>query len=90
MKIVDYRVNNASQPYTAVVLINGKELNELLSSLENAAHDDFITNDSEVVPDKKAVYALREVEKKVKEYIVEQTKIDSMEGQKIMALFSFL
>lgn len=86
MKIVDYRVNNASQPYTAVVLINGKELNELLSSLENAAHDDFITNDSEVVPDKKAVYALREVEKKVKEYIVEQTKIDSMEGQKIAGL----
>ena len=53
---------------------------------EMIPHDDFITNDEEVIPDPKAVYALKEVEKIIADYIVENTKIDSTEGQEITGI----
>ena len=86
MKILDKRLQKPNQPFTAVAVIEGEVLNSLLSSLENAAHDDFITNDEEVIPDPKAVYALKEVEKIIADYIVENTKIDSTEGQEITGI----
>lgn len=90
MRIHDYRVNKAGQPYTAVVLIGGEKLNKLLSELENAAHDDFVTWDENVEIDAAAVYALDQVKRKVHSFIVEATKIDSSIGQEIDGLSSII
>lgn len=86
MRIVDFRVNRANVPFTSVVVINGKELNALLSSLENAAHDNFITYDENMEIDQNAVYALEEIKKSVSEYIVAMTEIDKQSGQEIDGL----
>lgn len=86
MRITDYRVNKASQPYTAVVIVEGLELNNLLSSLENAAHDKFVTKDENMEIDRKAVYAVESIKKIVSDYIIEQTKIDATKGQEIDSL----
>ena len=90
MKITDKRLQKPNQPFTAVAVVEGIELNNLLSSLENAAHDAFITKDEEVVPDPKAVYALNEVEKIISEYIVSNTKIDAKEGQEITGVSNII
>lgn len=86
MRITDYRVNKASQPYTAVVLIEGKELNDLLASLENAAHDSFIVKDENMDIDSRAVYAIEKVQENVRNYVIEKTKIDEQKGQDIESL----
>ena len=90
MRITDYRVNKAAQPYTAVVLIEGKELNDLLSSLENAAHDSFVTKDENMDINQSAVYAIDKVKKIVADYIEEQTRIDSSIGQEIEGLSNII
>ena len=90
MRIVDYRINKASQPYTAVVVIEGKELNCLLSSLENAAHDNFVTKDENMEIDKNAVYVLDRVCEVVSNYVIENTKIDDEEGQTIEGLSNII
>lgn len=86
MRITEYRVNTANQPYTAVVLVNGKELNALLSELENAAHDKFITEDENLDINPEAIDALGKVKNIVKQYILENTKIDEGQGQTIDGL----
>lgn len=90
MRIRDYRLNKAGQPYTAVVYVDGKELNELLSSLENAAHDNFIDNDDNMEIDINAIYALNCIKEKVSNYICEQTSIDEREGQTIDGLSNII
>lgn len=90
MKIIDKRLQKPNQPFTAVAIVEGAELNKLLSSLENAAHDDFITKDEEVIPDPKAVSALNEVEKIISDYIFTNTKIDAKEGQEITGVSNII
>lgn len=90
MRIRDNRVNKASQPYTAVVIINGSKLNTLLSSLENAAHDDFITKDENLDIDPEAVEAYEQICDLVKDYVIEQTSIDADDGQEITGLSNIL
>lgn len=86
MRIKDNRVNKASQPYTAVVFIEGKDLNETLAVLENAAHDDFVTQDENMEIDKDAIWAYDRIRSVVSSYIEKMTKIDSTVGQEIEGL----
>lgn len=90
MKIKEYRINRADKTFSALAIIRGSELNRLLSSLENAAHDDFITQDNDMKLDEKAIKALRVVRESVEDYIVQTTKIDDGEDQKIDGLFEIL
>lgn len=90
MRITDYRLNKAGQPYTAVVYIDGKELNELLASLENAAHDSFVTKDENMEINRDAVYALEQIKNVVSEYILEMTSINEKEGQTIDGLSNII
>lgn len=90
MRIVDYRINKASQPYTAVVLIEGTQLNELLSSLENAAHDAFVTKDENMEINPEAIWALDKVKSIVSQYILEATSIDEKDGQTIDGLSNII
>lgn len=90
MRITDYRLNKAGQPYTAVVYIDGKELNELLASLENAAHDSFVTKDENMEINKEAVYALEQIKNVVSEFILERTSVDEKEGQTIDGLSNII
>ena len=90
MRIVDYRLNKASQPYTAVVYIEGTELNELLSSLENAAHDAFVTQDENMEINPNAVSALNKIKSIVSNFILEATNIDEKDGQTIDGLSNII
>lgn len=90
MRITDYRLNKAGQPYTAVVYVDGRELNELLASLENAAHDSFVTKDENMEINKDAVYALEQIKKVVNDYVLEMTSIDEKEGQTIDGLSNII
>ena len=55
MKICDHYIY-ADQPFTAIAYIKGEELNEYLSKLENAAHDNFVTRDAHSDKDSVKVY----------------------------------
>lgn len=90
MRITDYRLNKAGQPYTAVVYIAGKKLNELLASLENAAHDSFVTEDENMEINREAVYALKQIRTAVSDYVLEKTSIDEKEGQTIEGLSNII
>lgn len=90
MRITDYRINRANQPFTAVVLINGKELNDLLSKLENAAHDAFVTSDENMEIDSNAIDAINSIKSIVSDYICEQTKIDEEQGQNMDGLSNII
>lgn len=90
MKIKEYRINRADKPFSALAIIKGKDLNELLSSLENAAHDDFVTQDNDMVLNLTALKALKTIRLCIEDYIVEQTKIDDGEDQKIEDLHEIL
>lgn len=90
MKIVDNRVNSADQPYSAVALIEGTELNQRISDLENAAHDKFITDDSDIEISKASIFAYENMIKKIREYIINKTKIDSTTPQNIEELSSIV
>lgn len=90
MKIVDKRVNSADQPYTAVVFVEGEKINTMLSELENAAHDDFVTDDEDIEIPNEYISAFRSLTNKVKELIIEKTKIDSSEPQEIEGLNSIV
>ena len=90
MKIVEYRINKANQPYTAVVEIEGEELNKKLLSLENAAHDDFITKDDNYDIPEDAVKLLKKIKDVVSNYITEKTKIDANEKQALEEFTSII
>lgn len=90
MKICEYRINRADKPFSAIALIKGKKLNELLSDLENAAHDAFVTNDDEMALNPEAIKALKITKELVENYVIEETKIDDGEDQKIDGLYEIL
>lgn len=87
MKICDYQCT-ADQPYSAVAYIKGKKLNEALSNLENAAHDDFITKDDSL--DKKTVQLFKLMKKSIDNRIKELSKIQPNTEQNIEGLDSML
>ena len=89
MKITDYRIMT-DKPFTAVALVKGEKLNALLSGLENAAHDRFVVDDSEIDVDPEAKSALRKVKELIKEYIVKNTELDDEEDQAIEGLNDIL
>lgn len=76
MKIKEKALRKPDQYYTAVVIIRGEMLNKLLSTLENAAHDDFITVDETMEIDADAKKAYLKVEEVVRDYIIEKAKIE--------------
>lgn len=90
MKICENYISSADKAFSAIAIIEGEELNELLSSLENAAHDAFITDDPNIDYEENAKSAHAALLKVIKEYIVEQTKIDDGEDQKIEGLYEIL
>ena len=90
MKICEHYVSSADKAFSAVAIIEGDELNELLSSLENAAHDAFITDDPDIDYEDNAISAHTSLLKVIKNYILEQTKIDDGEDQKIEGLNEIL
>ena len=91
MKIRDYKLNTEKE-FTAVVKIEGEALNEKLLDIENAAHDDFLTKNPEsgIEYPEISTKALKEIQTKVEEYIIERTKIESANVQKIEGLNSVL
>lgn len=90
MKIHEYRINSADRPFSAIALIKGKELNSLLSELENAAHDNFITRDDDMVLNPAAIEALELMRACVSSYLVEKTKINDGEDLEIEGLRDML
>lgn len=91
MKIRDYKLDTEKE-FTAVVKIEGKELNERLLKLENPAHDDFLMKDPEsgVKYDEIATVALKKIKEIIERFIKEKTKIESADIQKIEGLNSIL
>lgn len=91
MKIRDYRLDTERE-FTAIVKIEGKELNEALLKLENTAHDDFLTKNTEsgVKYDEEATSALKKIKDIVENYIRSNTKIESSNIQKIEGISSIL
>ena len=90
MKIKEYRINRADKAFSALVVVMGEDLNKLLSKLENAAHDDFITYDDDMDLDKKAIKALEVVKNIVESYIIDNTRINDGEDQEIEGLSEIL
>ena len=72
------------------VEVLAEELNDLLLSLENAAHDAFVTDDPNIDYDENAISAHTSLLKVIKNYILEHTKIDDGEDQKIEGLSEIL
>lgn len=90
MKICESYISSADKAFSAIAVIEGDELNELLSSLENAAHDAFVTDDPNIDYDDEAISAHTAIHKVIKKYILEQTQIDDGEDQKIEGLNEIL
>jgi len=90
MKICENYISSADKAFSAMAIIEGEELNRLLSSLENAAHDAFITDDPNIEYEENAKSAHAALLKAIKDYIIEQTKIDDGEDQKIEGLYEIL
>lgn len=91
MKIRDYWLNTEKE-FTAIVKINGKELNKRLLRIENAAHDDFLMPDPEsgIRPPQNCLDALKQIKTIVEKYIKERTKIESEALQKVEGLGTLL
>lgn len=89
MKIKEKAIR-PDQPYTCFVIVKGKKINEQLSKLENAAHDNFITEDENMDMDKKAVNAHNEMMETIRKYIAEKCKIENVDEQEIEGLNSIL
>ena len=90
MKICESYISSADKAFSAIAVVEGQELNELLSSLENAAHDDFVINDPNIDYNEDAISAVKAMYKVIKNYILEQTKIDDGEDQRIEGLYEIL
>lgn len=90
MKIRDYKLSTEKE-FTAVVKVCGEKLNTLLLSLENAAHDDFAPKDDTGIKyNEDAKAALKQINRKVGDYILARTKIKSEDSQKIEGMESLL
>lgn len=83
MKICDYHINT-EQPFTAVASIQGDKLNEILSKLENAAHDNFVTDDPRC--DNYSVEIFKKMKKAIERKIFEKTTIKVGDEQSIDGL----
>ena len=90
MKICENYISSADKAFSAIAIIEGKELNDLLLSLENAAHDAFVTDDPDMDYKEEALSAYVAIQKVIKNYILEHTKIDDGEDQKINVLKEIL
>lgn len=90
MKICERLFLSAEKAFSAVAVIEGEKLNELLSTLENAAHDAFVTDDLNMDYNDDALKAHSELIEILKKYITEHTKIDDGEDQKIKGLSEIL
>ena len=90
MKICEYRINRADKAFSALAVIKGKNINTLLSELENAAHDTFVTSDDDMDLNPDALKALNLAKESIEEYIVNNTKIDDGEDQTIDGLYDML
>lgn len=90
MKICESYISSADKAFSAIAIIEGKKLNELLASLENAAHDAFVTDDPNIDYEENAKSAHAALLKVIKEYILEHTQIDEGEDQKIEGLSQIL
>ena len=90
MKICENYISSADKAFSAIAIIEGDELNELLSSLENAAHDAFVVDDPNIDYEENAKSAHTALLKVIKDYIIEHTKIDDGEDQKIEGLYEIL
>ena len=89
MRIREYRINRSDKAFSALAVIKGKDLNALLLHLENAAHDDFVTDSDDLEQSEetdRAKNALKEVKKEIESFIVEKTKIDEGKDQRIEGL----
>lgn len=86
MKIESTRINLAEQPFTCIVHIQGKKLNDSLLNLENAAHDKFVIKDESMDIDQYDVDNLNTIKNIVKDYIIRETQIKDIESQNIEGL----
>ncbi len=87
MKICDYHIST-ELPFSAVVCIDGKDLNDKLSELENAAHDNFCTIDVYCSPENIDIF--KRLRKAVENRIKELSKIIVGNEQKIEGLDNML
>lgn len=77
MKIKDVRFSDADKTFSAVVIARGKQLNEFLLGLENAAHDDFIIDENLDIEKKKEYKNLLDYINDMIEYKIRQlTKLE--------------
>lgn len=77
MKIKDVRVSEADKTFAAIVVARGKEINEFLLSLENAAHDDFIVDENMSVQERKNKQnILDDIKERILRKIKEFTKLE--------------
>ncbi len=85
MKIQDRQVSNAETAFSAVALITDVDnpsldpksrINGLLSSRENAAHDDFVIEDEKIPCEERTKALIESMYKQIEEYIISQTVID--------------
>lgn len=90
MKICEYRINKADKAFSAIAVIKGEKINTLLSELENAAHDTFVTSDEDMDLNPEALKALRFTKEAIEDYIVHNTQIDDGEDQTIDGLYDML
>jgi len=93
MKIQDNSVKT-DKPFSAVIIIQGERLNELLLKIENPAHDDFETDSKYVTTDEEQVNLAKELAKKVwktaNNYIQINTKVNYEDEYYIDDISSFL
>ena len=83
-------VTRPDQPYTCFVIVRGKKINQLLSELENAAHDNFIIEDENMDMNEEAVKAYKKMVEDIRLYIVNKCKIENVDEQEIEGLNSIL
>ncbi len=89
MKIKEQLVRT-DQAFSCFVIVKGDKVNDYLSSLENAAHDDFITKDENMDIDEKAIAAYNSLTYVVKKFLKEECKIEDAEEQDIEGLNDIL
>ena len=99
MKIQDVELASAEQPFSAVVFIDDcpednldekDRLNARLSDVENAAHDDFVVDDEEFECDPTTKVLVESIYQKVKDIILEKTKIEALDETPLEGLEDML
>ena len=100
MKIRDFEIPEAEQPFSAVLLIDdcpedplddSLRLNSLLSETENAAHDDFVIDDEDFKLSHPIVKELfTKLRAETEKRIIEKTKIEAQEETPLEGLEDML